>query len=111
MPGLVLLFPLGLPAQSSSPASALNSQQRTGWRLFMQNCSLCHLARADNPKSTAAGSAYGGDLKGLFQGQSPMSDGAVKAFVQQGLPGKMPGFQYGLQPEQIDSIIAYLKAL
>lgn len=110
---LVLLYPLTLPAQSPSPApaSALNQQQRTGRRLFMQNCSLCHLPRPGNRKSTEPGSAYGGDLTGLFKGQKPMTDEAVQAFIQRGLPKKMPGFQYGLKLEEITNIIAYLKTL
>jgi len=77
----------------------------------MQNCSLCHLSRSDNPKSTEAANAYGGDLKGLFRGQKPMADQAVKAFIQAGLPKKMPGFRYGLTSEEIDNIISYLKTL
>ena len=77
----------------------------------MQNCSLCHLPRPDNPKSTETGSAYGGDLAGLFKGQKPMTEQAVQAFILRGLPKKMPGFQYGLKLQEIDSIIAYLKTL
>jgi len=107
---LGLLFPVALPAQSPSP-SALNQQQQTGKRLFMQNCSLCHLARADNPKSTEPGSAYGGDLRGLFQGERPMTDEAVQAFILRGLPMKMPGFEHGLKLEEINNIVAYLKTL
>jgi mono/diheme cytochrome c family protein len=113
---LGLLFPLGLLAQSpsSAPAAsapALTQQQQTGKRLFMQNCSLCHLARADNPKSTEPGSAYGGDLRGLFQGERPMTDEAVQAFILRGLPMKMPGFEHGLKLEEINNIVAYLKTL
>lgn len=110
---LVLFFPLVSPVQSPTPApaTALNQQQRTGRRLFMQNCSLCHLSRPDNRKSTEPGSAYGGDLTGLFTGQKPMTDEAVQAFIQRGLPEKMPGFEYGLRPEEINDIIAYLKTL
>ena len=109
----VLLFPLGLPAQSPAPppASALNQQQRTGRRLFIQNCALCHLPQADNPKITEAGSAYGGDLTGLFKGPSPMTDEAVQAFIQRGLPQRMPGFEHGLKLEEINNIIAYLRTL
>lgn len=77
----------------------------------MQNCSLCHLPKADNPKSAEGASAYGGDLKGLFKGPSPMTEQAVQAFILRGLPKKMPGFQYGLKLQEIDSIIAYLKTL
>jgi mono/diheme cytochrome c family protein len=29
----------------------------------------------------------------------------------QGVPNKMPAFRYGLQPAEIDAIIAYLKTL
>ena len=96
---------------AQAPASALNPQQRTGRRLFLQNCSLCHLSRDDNPKSPEKGSAYGGDLAGLFKGQRPMPDEAVQAFILRGLPKKMPGFQYGLKLEEINNIIAYLKTL
>jgi mono/diheme cytochrome c family protein len=107
----VFLPHLPAQAQSLSSASALNPQQRTGRRLFLQNCALCHLSRPDNPKSTAVGSAYGGDLTGLFKGQKPMAEEAVQAFILRGLPKKMPGFQYGLKPQEIDSIMAYLKTL
>jgi mono/diheme cytochrome c family protein len=97
--------------QSPSPASTLNPQQWAGRRLFLQNCAICHLARPDNPKSTEAGSAYGGDLTGLFEGQRPMTEEAVQTFIQQGLPKKMPGFQYGMKLDEIQNIIAYLKTL
>lgn len=97
--------------QSASPAaaSALNPQQGAGKRLFMQNCSLCHLPRSKNSKSNEDQHAYGGDLKGLFKGQKPLTEQAVETFIRHGLPKKMPGFQYGLKPEEIDNIIAYLK--
>jgi mono/diheme cytochrome c family protein len=99
------------PAQSPSPASSLNPQQWSGRRLFLQNCALCHLSEPDNPKSTAKGSAYGGDLSGLFNGQRPMTEEAVQAFILRGLPNRMPGFQYGLKRQEIDTIIAYLRTL
>jgi hypothetical protein len=34
----------------------------------------------------------------------------VREFIRRGTP-RMPGFQYGLTPEEIDSIIAYLKTV
>jgi hypothetical protein len=33
----------------------------------------------------------------------------LRQFIQQGVPAKMPGFRYDLEPKQIDDIIAYLK--
>ena len=109
--GARLFFPRILPAQSQSSSPALTQQQTAGRRLFMQNCSLCHLSRSDNPKSTETGSAFGGDLKGLFKGPRPISDQVVQAFILRGVPKKMPGFQYGLKLEEINNIISYLKTL
>ena len=111
-----IVFPAVLPAQSTpssstAPSPALNEQQRAGRRLFMQNCSFCHLPRG-NPKSTGEGkTSYGPLLTGLFRRDKPMPEQAARVFIQQGVPQKMPGFQYGLEPGEIESIIAYLKTL
>src|SRR3972149_5454813 len=104
--GISFSLPVSPPSQSSSavPPSSLNPQQATGRRLFMQNCSYCHLLQNDNPKSTQKGSAIGGDLKGLFKGENPMTDQAVQAIILRGFPKRMPGFQYGLKLEEIDHI-------
>jgi mono/diheme cytochrome c family protein len=46
-------------------------------------------------------------LEGMY---SDDVDGDIlRQFVQQGVPGKMPGFRFGLEPKQIDDIVAYLK--
>ena len=34
---------------------------------------------------------------------------ALRQFIQQGIPGKMPGFRYGLDQQQIDDVVAFLK--
>ena len=101
----------GITAGAQTPVSQLNPEQRNGRRLFYQNCALCHLARPDNVKSSEEGKAFGGDLKQLFKSPSPRNEQAVQAFVQQGLPKKMPGFRYSLKPEEINNIISYLKTL
>ena len=77
----------------------------------MQNCSVCHLPILENSKNAAEeGSAIGPLLKGLFRGERPRPEEAVRTFIMRGTP-KMPGFQYGLEQREIDSIIAYLKTL
>ena len=77
----------------------------------MQNCSFCHLARNENPKNTAGATALGGDLKGLFHEPSATRQAAVRTLIERGIPQKMPGFQYGLKPAEIEAIIQYLKTL
>ncbi len=111
-----ILFPAVLSAQSrqpssSAPAPALNEQQRAGKILFLQNCSFCHSPKNQNPKSTAEGKTIGPLLKGIFAGQNAKSEQTVRTVVLKGVQQKMPGFQYGLEPKEIDSILAYLKTL
>ncbi|OFW27659.1 MAG: hypothetical protein A3J28_15010 [Acidobacteria bacterium RIFCSPLOWO2_12_FULL_60_22] len=112
-----VLFPTGLAAQSrqsssSAPVPALNEQQRAGEGLFLQNCALCHLPKKENRKNPVeAGPTIGPSLSGLFRGANPRREEVVRQFIQQGSPQKMPGFQYGLEPKEIDAVLAYLKTL
>ena len=111
-----VLFPLALAAgaqQSSSSASsaALNDLQTKGKVLYNQNCRLCHTPEAAKAKDPTPGESVGPSLVGLFGPPRSRAEAAVKVFVQAGVPNKMPGFRYGLKPEEIDAIIAYLKTL
>lgn len=99
------------PASSAGASATSNEQQTAGRRLFMQNCSFCHLPKGRSPKSTAEGTAIGPLLKGIFQGDKALSEQTVRTFIMRGIPQKMPGFQYGLEPKEIDAIITYLKSL
>ena len=115
--GSLTVFPKFLPARSpqassSAPAPVLNEQQRMGKGLFLQNCSLCHLPKKENVKSTTEpGTTIGPPLNGLFRGAKPVSELVARTFILKGSQGKMPGFQYGLEPKEIDAILAYLKTL
>lgn len=112
------IFPVALAAQSNQSSSSssgavatLNEQQKAGKGLFMQNCSVCHLPILENSKDAASGGpTIGPLLEGLFRGERPRPEEAVRTFIMRGTP-KMPGFQYGLERSEIDSIIAYLKTL
>ena len=98
-------------SSSSGSVPTLNEQQKTGKGLFMQNCSVCHLPILENSKDAASGGpTIGPLLEGLFRGERPRPEEAVRTFIMRGTP-KMPGFQYGLERSEIDSIIAYLKTL
>lgn len=94
------------------PAVAWNEQQTTGKRLFNQNCALCHSPEPRNVKDpNDEGETIGPRLEGLFRPPRSRPEAVVKVFIQQGVEGKMPGFRYGLKPEEIDALIAYLKTL
>jgi hypothetical protein len=117
---LGVLSPVVAAAQSSS--SKLNERQFAGEGLYLQNCAFCHSehklesqssvhSNATNPKSTTPGTTIGPDIKTWLQHSPAPSDRAVRTVIQQGVPLKMPGYQYGLEPKEIDSIIAYLRTL
>jgi mono/diheme cytochrome c family protein len=99
-------------AQQASSAATLNEQQTTGRRLFNQNCALCHLPEPEVSKDpNDVGTSIGPSLKGVFGPPRSRPEALVKTFIQQGVEGKMPGFRYGLEPAEIDAVIAYLKTL
>jgi mono/diheme cytochrome c family protein len=99
--------------QSSAPApdspATLNVQQRAGRILFMQNCAFCHLPYRTEDKTGKSTASIGPKLKGLMQGEKPLSEDAVRKMVENGIPQKMPAFRYGLAAKEIEQIMAYLK--
>ena len=107
------LSPMFLTAQSPASSSrALNEQQKMGKNLFLQNCQLCHLPEKENMKNTKEeGKTIGPRLDVLMKGPKPLSEAVIRTFVMNGSEGKMPTFKYALEPNEIDAIIAYLKAL
>ena len=108
-----VVFPLALAAeaQQASSSPALNEQQTTGKRLFNQNCRLCHTPEPERAKDPTPGKSVGPSLIGVFGPPRSRPEVVVRTFIQQGITDKMPGFRYGLQPAEIDAIIAYLKTL
>ena len=108
----------GQPATRTPPirhpgGAELTAQQARGAGIFFQRCSLCHLAKT----SGAGGSKYccvtalAPDLSGRFSNLPPDQEGAYKDIILNGGPTYMPSWKYGLSPEEIDDIIAYLKTL
>ena len=109
---LAVVFPLSLTAEAQQASSAaLNDQETKGKTLYNQNCRLCHTPEMEKAKDPTPGKSVGPSLVGVFRPPRSRPEVVVKTFVQQGVPDKMPGFRYGLKPEEIDAIIAYLKTL
>jgi mono/diheme cytochrome c family protein len=102
----------GLRAQGKTtvaPAIAdkLSDDARRGEGFFLQRCSLCHL-----PRKLKFGSppVIGPSLSGQFKDAGPDQMKILRNFILKGGPD-MPGFQYGLEPKEVDDLIAYLKTL
>jgi mono/diheme cytochrome c family protein len=95
------------PAATPPAAEKLSDEARRGEGLFLQRCSLCHL-----PRKLKFGSppVIGPILSGQFKDATPDQLKTLRGFILKGGPD-MPGFQYGLEPKEVDDLIAYLKTL
>ena len=94
-------------ATGPSDGQKLTEQERRGAGLFLQRCSVCHLSMKSKSKLTPS---FGPPLAGVFKGASPAKEKALRELISKGTD-KMPGFQYGLEPKELDDVIAYLKTI
>jgi mono/diheme cytochrome c family protein len=104
-------------AQSESIAPTarnLTDREARGKHLFLQNCSLCHLATyakmADWKEADSTPRPVGPRLTSVLKDATPGKEKGVRIVILNG-SDKMPGFQYALQPKQVDDLIAYMKTL
>ena len=95
------------PDAIQAAVQKLTEQESRGEGLFLQRCSLCHL-----PRKLKFGSppVVGPNLSGLFKEADADQQKFLRGFILKGDP-KMPGFQYGLEANEVDDLIAYLKTL
>jgi len=105
--GPELVLAQNVPAEAPSSPAKLTEQETRGENLFRQRCSLCHLPRKLKFGSPAV---VGPDLAGLFKEAGPDKMKLLRGSILKGSPN-MPGFQYGLEPKEVDDLIAYLKTL
>lgn len=87
----------------SPPSPGLTERQQRGRALFIQRCSLCHLDRLPRPRTS-----YAPSLGGLLENATPDDARVVRNYIVKG-GVKMPSFQYGLKPSEIDDIVEFLK--
>jgi mono/diheme cytochrome c family protein len=88
-------------AKAAAPP-ALSSVELTGKKLFVQRCALCH-DLLGQPATTTVGPWL--DVETVKRGEE-----AVRQKIVNG-SRRMPAWKYTLAPEQIDSVIAYLKTV
>ena len=105
--GALLSAQTGPGTKKTLTENRLNEQETRGEGLFLQRCSLCHL-----PRKLKFGSppTVGPSLSGAFKGATPEVEKALRQFILKG-SSDMPGFQYGLEPKEMDDLISYLKTL
>ena len=91
----------------SAQDKTMSDSQTRGEGLFLQRCSLCHLPRIYKFGSPPV---VGPSLIGAFKSASPDQEKILRQFIQRGT-ADMPGFQYGLDPRNMDDLVSYLKTL
>jgi mono/diheme cytochrome c family protein len=105
--GEATLLAQSKPATTGPGAEKLSDDARRGEGLFLQRCSLCHLPRK---LKFGSPSVIGPSLSGQFKDATPDQMKVLRGFILKGGPD-MPGFQFGLEPKEVDDLIAYLKTL
>ena len=90
-----------LPLHAQTGAGSLTEAQLNGKKMFQQRCSICHTP------PQPGGKTYGPMLS---METVTGKEAGVRVLIMQGTP-RMPGFQYGLEPQEVDNIIAYLKTV
>ena len=95
----------GLSAQQTSAPAAAQTPSDSGKKLFVQRCSVCHMP----PLGPGEPRSYARSLTGFVK--TPQTEATARQIIQKGIPSRMPGFQLGLEPAQIDQIVAYLSTL
>ena len=115
---VLLVFPMKVSPQSQRPPRTVvpgsysdvdrnAAAMRRGEATFYQRCSLCHLPRIRKPGTTPGPAP---SLSGILKDADREKESAVRDQVMQG-SDKMPGWQYGLKPADIDDVMTYLKTL
>jgi len=94
---------LGPPMPAQTPP--LYERELAGKKLFLQRCSICHMPPLNTPEDPDP-KPYGPKLNGFVRDQA--SEDRARQAILNGTT-RMPGFQYGLTKEQIETIIGYLK--
>jgi mono/diheme cytochrome c family protein len=88
--------------KAATPA-ALSEVELSGKKLFIQRCALCHDVLGQ-PATTTVGPWIDGEVV------KARGEDAVRQKIMTSSP-RMPGWRHTLEPQQIDSIISYLKTV
>src|SRR5262245_12196169 len=92
--------------RAGTETNAPGSDTFRGEALFFQRCALCHL----NTGKSGPLPPIGPRLNGVLKDPSPEREAKIRDRIRTGSQG-MPGFRYGLDPKQLDQLVAYLRTL
>ena len=98
----VILAGSSLQAQDAYRKGSLTDAEFNGKKMFQQRCAVCHMPLIVDDSRT-----FGPALSSeTVTGKEPV----VREFIRRGT-ARMPGFQYGLEPQEIEDLITYLKTV
>jgi mono/diheme cytochrome c family protein len=103
---------LALTVATLVPLAARAEVDKKTERAWKTKCASCH--GADAKGDTEVGKAAGVSDMTSAAWQKGNSDAQIKAAITDGVKGKkqsMEGFKGKLPPEQIDSLVSYLRSL
>lgn len=82
---------------------ALSEEEQTGRALWLQKCAYCHDG-VGAPTYKTMGPWLGAETV------QAVGEASIRAFINTGTT-RMPGFRYGLDSQQVDDLIAFLKTV
>ncbi len=92
------------PPGSGAGKPQTDSELR-GEAFFVKTCILCHGPTTGQARVLKLGIT---DLIG-FAKRPGVTEEYLRQRVQDGVPGRMPGYRYTYTPAELDNLIAYLK--
>jgi mono/diheme cytochrome c family protein len=101
-----LLFGQSGSGTTQSQNKKLTEQEIRGEGVFLQRCSLCHLPLKEKGRTTR----YAPPLGGVFKDADPDQEKDLRGIILKGTD-RMPGWQYVLEPKDLDDLITYLRTL
>jgi mono/diheme cytochrome c family protein len=97
-----LVVPSAIRAQQADSQPLLNETQAEGRLLFQQRCPICHSSVMITHRPYAPI---------LFKGRVVGNEDRIRETIENGRPGRMPAFKYGMSPQEINAIVEYLKTV
>jgi len=99
---VLLLSTATIRAQQADSPDSLNESQKEGRLLFQQRCPICHSSVMITHRPYAPV---------LFKGRVVGNEDRIREAIENGRPGRMPAFKYGMSSQEINAIIEYLKTV
>ena len=108
----VLAFAIGSPVTAaaqvppgSKAGKAQTDSELRGEAFFVKTCLLCHGPTTGQARELKLEIT---DLIG-FAKRPGVTEDYMRQRIREGVPGRMPGYQYTYTPAELDNLIAYLK--